>query len=121
MNPQCIKISSKSMDRTLKSKRDSIQPCPYKILRTFIKARKRIQPRNGPFFVFKDGSAVMAENFRKILRQAIKKEGFNDNLYNSHSLHIGRSCDLQSAGVSVETIRKLGRWTSNCVYKYLKD
>ena len=46
---------------------------------------------------------------------------FDDTLYGTHSLRSGRTCDLYKLGLSVETIKKIGRWKSNAVFRYLKN
>ena len=35
-----------------------------------------------------------------------------------HGIRLGHVTDLLNLGVSVETIKKLGRWKSNAVYVY---
>ena len=74
-----------------------------------------------PFFVFRDQNPVKPDNFRWILRRALTQSGFDSSLYCTHSLHIGRTCDLFKLGLSVETIKKIGQWRSNAVFKYLCD
>ena len=46
--------------------------------------------------------------------------GFKDELYSVHSVRMGRACDLLKLGLSVESIKKIGRWRSNAVFRYLK-
>ena len=60
------------------------------------------------------------EHMRVILKKSLQRAHFDDSLYQVHSFRIGRSMDLLKAGVSVETIRKLGWWKSNIVYRYLR-
>ena len=72
------------------------------------------------FFIFSDGRPVSPNQFRSLLKVILNKAGFNPSLYSGHSFRIGRSNDLLKLGLSVETIKKLGRWKSNAVFKYLK-
>ena len=51
----------------------------------------------------------------------IKNCGFNNLLYGTHSLHARRTCNLHQLGLSIESIKKLGRWKSNAVFRYLKE
>ena len=44
----------------------------------------------------------------------------HSELYLFHGFQSGRASDLLKLGVSVETIKKLGRWHSNAVFRYLK-
>ena len=55
-----------------------------------------------------------------VLKFIIKKAGFDQKLYNCQSLRIGRASDMLKLGISIETIKKLGRWTSNAVFTYLR-
>ena len=73
-----------------------------------------------PFFIFPDRSPVTTENIRKVLKNMLKISGFDDTLYNVHSLRIGRACDLyHKLQIPVDSIKKIGRWQSNSVYSYL--
>ena len=75
---------------------------------------------NEQFFVFRDYSPVSALHFRSTLHLMLKLMLYNERLYNCHSFRIGRSCDLMKYGLSVEMIKKLGRWKLNVVYSYLR-
>ena len=116
--PQRIKISSVDKEKT--NKRSKHLPCPYQLMREYGKARGPYQHENDPFFVFSDGSRVTPAHFRACLKLVLEKAGYNPALFSGHSFRIGRSNDLLKLGLSVETIKKLGRWKSNAVFKYLK-
>ena len=58
---------------------------------------------------------------RTVLKTILKRAGFNEKIYCTHSMHIGHCGDLLKMGFSVETIKKLGRWRSNAVFDYLRD
>ena len=97
--------------------------CPFKSLWTFLDIRPiGYKSYSKPFFVFRDRSPVKPCHFRKTLKTALDKIGLDFTLYNCHSFRVGHSVDLLKLGISVETIKKLGRWSanSNAVYKYLK-
>ena len=82
--------------------------------------RPRYRNKNEPFFVFSDKSPVKPEQMRAVLKLIIQFSGFHPNLYSTHSLRTGRALDLLKLGLSVETIKKMGRWKSNSVFTYLK-
>ena len=113
--PQIIKISS-----IASGSEDNLFYCPYHILRTYVAARPVAVNLNENFFRFSDGSPVTSQNFRQTLKEMIQKSGYDASAYSTHSLCAGRAVDLMELGLSVETIKKLGRWTSNAVYTYLK-
>ena len=57
---------------------------------------------------------------RNSLKTALHLSGFDNGLYGVHSLCSGRAGDLLHLGISVETIKKLGCWHSNVVFRYLR-
>ena len=115
--PQLIKISSTSNVKT----KNNLAPCPYALMRKYSRMRGPYDKEGSePFFVFRDGSPVTPAHFRALLKLILTKLGYNEKFFNIHSLRIGRSNDLLKLGLSVETIKKLGRWKSNAVFRYLK-
>ena len=106
--PQIIKISSYKNPNPLNS--NSKHFCPYKLLNQYIAKRSPYKSKNEPFFVFKNRQPVTPNDIRKVLKQVLKKQRLNPALYSIHMLRAGRVVDLLNAGVSVETIKKLGRW-----------
>ena len=124
--PQMVKISS-TRKPTLCSKKQLekgcklVTTCPYNALRNYIKMRPRFNNKCENFFVFQDRSPVKTKQMRKTLKQMLKLAGFEDIHYNFHSIRIGRSVDLMKMNLDVGLIQKLGCWSSNCVYTYLKN
>ena len=121
--PQSIKISSIELDpgtRKGKHNKQSFKFCPYKLLRKYFQIRPKYKSIKEPFFVFSDRSPVKPEQMRTMLKDMLHKSGFDEANYNCMSLRIGRASNLLKLGVSVETIKKLGRWTSNSVFSYLR-
>ena len=119
--PQMITIASTK----LKQASGPDQPnnnryCPYSLLRKYGKRRGPFSSDTEPFFVFSDGSPVTPRHMTESLRKMLKKCGEDPCLFCTHSLRKGRSCDMLRLGLSVETIKKLGHWMSNAVFKYLK-
>ena len=111
--PQRIKISS--------SRNQNTKHCPFEALRKYSKIRPQALNKNEQFFVFADCTPVSPLRLRKILKDALVRMNYNSDLYNLHSLRIGRCGDLYKLGLSVETIKKIGRWKSNAVFAYLRD
>ena len=72
------------------------------------------------FFIFKDGSHVSANHMHNVLRKMLQRVNLDPSLYNTHSLRIGRSCDLLKYGYSIEQVKMMGHWKSNAVYRLLK-
>ena len=94
--------------------------CPYYLLKKFVEIRGNYHTDSDPFFIFRDGSPIQPWQFSSCLKHMLRISGFDQSLYGMHSLRSGRSCDLYRLGLSVETIKKLGRWRSNVVFRYLR-
>ena len=117
--PQLVKFGQKENDRP--SRFDTPQLDPFIILNEYLAARPPALSDTEQFFVFSDNSAVKPEHLRTVLKEMIQKIKLNPNLYSFHGMRSGCTGDLLSYGVSVETIKKLGRWKSNAVFTYLRN
>ena len=124
--PQMVKISSMSSRKCAKRhckvtvKMDDTHAfCPYYLLQSYMDEHGQYLTPTEPFFIFTDRSPVKPEQMRSCLKKMINLMGLDSRLYSVHSLRAGRSSDLLNCGVSVETIKKLGHWKSNAVFRYL--
>ena len=118
--PQQIKISERRK-HLQGDKQHDMQVCPFLTIREFINLRPKIKTlETEPFFVFRDRSPVKPKHACRILSMTITVIGLNQSVYLFHGFRGGRASDLFAMGVSVETIKKLGRWRSNAVYTYLR-
>ena len=121
---QLIKISSKTKKKKCKiswPKTTAILPCPFQVLHEFARVRGGYKSDTEPFFVFPDNSPISQQQLSNCLKLMLQTSGFNEKVYGTHSLRSGRSCDLFQLGLSIETIKKLGQWKSNAVFRYLKN
>ena len=118
--PQTVKITASS--NTDKKSGHSATMCPFNILQDVLKSRKSFVHIDEQFFVFRDRSAVTPAHFHNTFKILLYRSGFNTSAYSGHSFRGGRSVDLFSMGMSIDIIRKLGRWSpkSSSVYAYLK-
>ena len=121
--PQLIKINSHPVQANQKNHTNEEVKhfCPFILLKNYITIRPIAQSINEQFFVFADNSAVTPDHYWKVLHLMLKNLQFNPNLYNLHSFRIGRCRDLFHLGVTVKTIKKIGRWKSNAVFTYFRD
>ena len=121
-HPQLIKITT--TDKKYANKKEQFTGifnyCPYDLLNQYIAIRPKFTSKRDPFFVFSDNTPVRPEHMRTNLKFLLRRNGFNQHFYNRHSLRAGRSVDLMRMNVSLDLIRKLGRWSSNSVYAYLR-
>ena len=117
-NPQVVKISSMTIpDRQAQGISEDSKFCLYQLLRIFGRIRGPCH-KGQPFFVFRDGSPVKPNHMSAVLKTILLEAGMNPSNFSVHSFRIGRSSDLLKLGLSVETIKKLGRWKSNAVFRY---
>ena len=116
--PQIIKIQGMSYDRDKSSHGQNL--CPFELLNRYLSVRTPFNNDYEQFFIFRDRSPVTPWHFRKLLKTLLVKNNLDYRLYCMHGFRTGMASDLLDAGVSVETIRKLGRWKSNAVYTYLR-
>ena len=112
--PQMIKLTGSTLQKC-----DPL--CPFSRLIDYIGARKNYIHDAEQFFIFRDQTVVMPTHFRKLLKDLLVRAQLDPSLYGVHGMHAGRSCDLLDMGLSVETIKKLGRWKSTAVYSYLRN
>ena len=98
--------------------------CPYVIITNYIKLRNSLRIKNSSkhpnCFIFSNGSPVKVERVRAVLKRAVADANLDPENYDTHSLRSGRARDLFKVGISVEDIKKIGRWNSNAVYNCLK-
>ena len=71
-------------------------------------------------FLWPSGAPSTSLGFRIRLLSECRRAGLRGN-FNGYSLRIGGAAALAARGVEVEVIRKLGRWRSDSVRRYLKE
>ena len=121
--PQKVKISSyvKGNGPLNHIKTDGKVYCPYTLLRNYLEVRPKRLHVDEQFFVFSDTSTVTPYHMRSVLKIVLTNAGYDAELFSTHSCRIGRACDHLKYGLTVETIKKLGRWRLNAVFTYLWD
>ena len=117
--PQKIKITSNNIEKSGCYQKRHF--CPFQVIGHYIKIR---QPGyiwdEEPFFVFSDRHPVTAEQSRTLLRKLLNNMGLQSELYDMHSLRIGRTSDLIKYSYPIDEVRRMGRWQSNTVFKYIR-
>ena len=111
-----IKISTKGQG----TESTNVQFCPYLILRNYISLRPKYSNKAELFFIFRDALPITTSHMRTTLHLLLKSMGYQEDLYNCHSFRTGRSCDLFRFGMTVDNIKRLGRWKLNVVHAYFK-
>lgn len=93
--------------------------CPFEIVRDFLGSRGPKQNDRDQLFLFQDGSPVKPHQLSAVLKRAIKRLGIDPKDYGTHSLRIGHATQLDHCHVSLDVIRRRGRWRSNIIYRYI--
>ena len=115
--PQEVIISSD--DRKYMQEKCSYDP--FQLTREYSSMRGEYISETDPYFVFQDNSHVRPKHVRKVLKKALKNLGLEPKHYGTHSFRIGRASDLLKRGVPLEEIKRVGRWRSNAVFRYLRS
>ena len=113
--PQQIKITE------LNSTNRKGNFCPFKLTRQYLKLRGDYIHESDNLYVFSDNSPVTPEQVRRLLRKLLTNLQLDALLYDTHSFRIGRATDLFKQGYSLDHIKRVGRWKSNAVYRYLRN
>ena len=96
--------------------------CPVKAINEYISVRKGYRDSNEQFFIFNNYAPLTPNDVRKTLRKALANLNLDPDIYDTHSFRIGRATDMFfKEHVDIESIKKIGRWESNAVYKYLRE
>ena len=93
--------------------------CPFTALNEYLNMRKNYCSQQEQFFVFRDRTPVLPNMYHRLLKDLLIRNRLTFSRYGVHGMCAGRASDLLQMGVSVDTIKKLGRWKSNAVYTYL--
>ena len=117
--PQKIKIAA--IPRPFSRFANTINFCPFKVVIRYMDIRGPYLEDKDQFFVFADKSPVKPYHMRSTLRTLLNNLNLDGSLYDVHSYRIGRTCDLEKFGYSIDQIKSMGRWKSNAVYRYLKN
>ena len=120
--PQMVKITSRRIDGTITEQEEECDPyCPYIILKEYLQIRGPFVELTEPFFVFSDRSPVAPQHMRKCLKSTLRIAGFDERFYGTAGFRSGRASDLLIVcKLPISSIKKIGRWSSNAVYRYLK-
>ena len=76
-----------------------------------------------PLFRWGNGTSLTLKRteVQVILQKAAKAEGLPSDRFMSHSLRIGGASALFQASGEIELVKRMGRWSSSAVQRYLYD
>ena len=87
--------------------------CPVKLARRFLQYKQNA-PQSDAAFRLKDGSLLTRPRLQTILRKSLTMLNLPAQHFGTHSLRIGSATAAAEAGVPVDTIKTMGRWSSDC-------
>ena len=118
-NPQKIKITA---NEDVKSGRYIHRNfCPFSLMQGYLNARGKYSHDTEQFFVFSNKEPVEPIHTRKLLKDVISNLGLNSDYYGMHSMRIGRTTDLIKYNYPIDEVRRMGRWRTNIVFKYIRQ
>ena len=117
--PQKVKITGLSHQKQ-QLKTEKAFFCPFKLTRDYMKLCGGYLDDQEAFFLFRDKSSLLPSHMRSTLKRMLHNLNIDETLYDTHSMHIGRSSDLIKFGYTIEQVKLVGRWKSNAVYKYIR-
>ena len=118
--PQKIKIEANSSTQCSRGRHSNRHFCPFRLMRQFMRLRGTYKDCKEQLFIFNDKIPVQPIHIRKVLSTCLSNLGLDSSLYGTHSLRIGRTGDMVRAGYSIEEVKRLGRWKSNAIFRYIK-
>ena len=91
--------------------------CPIYLLKKYLSMRSQ---GSRYLFCHADGLPMTHYQFGAVLSKTLKKLNKSNSFFRTHSFRIGAASWLASKGVDNQTIKKLGRWSSNAFTKYIR-
>ena len=74
-----------------------------------------------PLFRWASGAVIKRMEVQHLLQQAARGVGLPEERFLSHSLRIGGATALYQATSDIELVKRMGRWSSSSVHRYLED
>ena len=63
-------------------------------MKNYLAVKEKFRLDSEAFFIFKGKMNIKPDTFRKKLREALSRLNLDPNVYDTHSLRIGRASDL---------------------------
>ena len=91
--------------------------CPVNALLGYVAVRP---VAGGPLFIWEDMSPLSRDQFVHKVKAALQAANVNSESYSGHSFRIGAATTAAAAGVPADTIKMLGRWSSDAYQLYVR-
>ena len=94
--------------------------CPVFWLARMAKLQHRYRNKRNWVFITNHDTPLAMQEFRREFRNTIRLLGLDPSKFNTHSFRIGGATELFRRGVSVDVIKKLGRWKGDTFEMYTR-
>ncbi|VDI64285.1 Hypothetical predicted protein [Mytilus galloprovincialis] len=97
---------------------------PVDLMRRYIQVRKNHGARPDSYLFVNDeynNAPLSRDTFIARLRESLFRLGYNDSKFCGHSFRIGAATSAAAAGVEDHIIQTLGRWSSDCYIRYIRN
>ena len=91
--------------------------CPVLAMKKYLSQRSQTI---GPLFIHISGKPLTKQTLTSETRTLLTQAGFNATKYAGHSYRIGAATTAASAKLPAWLIKTLGRWSSDCLERYIK-
>ena len=92
--------------------------CPSRAIHQYLGATAD-RPPDSPMFALANGKCVTKPMVNNMIKRLCGMAGFDPTKYSTHSMRAGGASSLALCGVDSATIRRLGRWESDCFVRYI--
>lgn len=93
--------------------------CPLKLLQKFMQYRKHAASSDA-LYRFHNGSLLTRAKLQATLQESLQALGLPAHKFGTHSLRIGSATAAATAGVPMDIIKAMGRWSSECYRRYIR-
>ena len=91
--------------------------CPVTLTASYLLLRPH---GDGYLLLHADNSPLTKHQFGSVLKRVLMLSGNNGRKYSTHSFRIGAASAAHAVGLPAESIKRLGRWDSNCYKRYIR-
>lgn len=93
--------------------------CAHCMLRSWLSATPD-EPREDAHLFSINGKPYAKPAYVAMLHRTLRNAGINPTAYNGHSLRLGGATFAKAAGLDIDEIMALGRWTTDTYQRYIK-
>jgi hypothetical protein len=95
--------------------------CPYRALMDLVKLRGKHANKEEDLFILPEQEIRSKyKTFVSLMRSLLKRKGYEESEYYTHSFRIGAATSASMLGMSKEEIKTMGRWSSECWNVYIR-